>query len=115
MNKNILYIAYYFPPLAGSGVQRTLKFIKYLPNYNKTPIVVTVEEGHNYAHDKELINEVPGCVKVYRSNSGETLWLREKIETVNKYITNIKKRRNDNKSIKAYDNKSEDDKETNKV
>lgn len=115
MNKNILYIAYYFPPLAGSGVQRTLKFIKYLPNYNKTPIVVTVEEGHNYAHDKELINEVPGCVKVYRSNSGETLWLREKIETVNKYITNIKKRRNENKSIKAYDNKSEDDKETNKV
>lgn len=115
MNKNILYIAYYFPPLAGSGVQRTLKFIKYLPNYNKTPIVVTVKEGHNYAHDKELINEVPGCVKVYRSNSGETLWLREKIETVNKYITNIKKRRNDNKSIKAYDNKSEDDKETNKL
>lgn len=115
MNKNILYIAYYFPPLAGSGVQRTLKFIKYLPDYNKTPIVVTVEEGHNYAHDKELINEVPDCVKVYRSNSGETLWLREKIETANKYITNIKKRINDNKSIKAYDNKSEDDKNTSKV
>lgn len=115
MNKNILYIAYYFPPLAGSGVQRTLKFIKYLPDYNKTPIVVTVEEGHNYAHDKELINEVPDCVKVYRSNSGETLWLREKIETANKYITNIKKRINDNKSIKPYDNKSEDDKKTSKV
>lgn len=115
MNKNILYIAYYFPPLAGSGVQRTLKFIKYLPDYNKTPIVVTVEEGHNYAHDKELIKEVPDCVKVYRSNSGETLWLREKIETANKYITNIKKRINDNKSIKPYDNKSEDDKKTSKV
>lgn len=90
MGKNILYIAYYFPPLAGSGVQRTLKFIKYLPMYNKQPIVVTVKKGHNFAYDEEMIKEVPNSVKIYRSNSGETLWLREQIERVNKNLVSIK-------------------------
>ena len=102
MNKNILYIAYYFPPLAGSGVQRTLKFIKYLPMYNKRPIVVTVKEGHNFAHDKELIKEVPDSVKIYRSNSGETLWLRKQIEGINKILISIKK------YINTKDNKKSD-------
>ncbi len=92
MNKKILYIAYYFPPLAGSGVQRTLKFIKYLPMYDKLPIVVTVKEGHNFAYDENMIKEVPNSVKVYRSNSGETLWLRKKIEGFNKILVSIKKK-----------------------
>ncbi|WP_291650775.1 glycosyltransferase [Clostridium sp.] len=91
MKKNILYIAYYFPPLAGSGVQRTLKFIKYLPRYNKKPIVVTVKKGHNFAYDEELIKEVPDIVKIYRSNSGENLWIRKQIEGMNKIIILIKK------------------------
>lgn len=110
MNKNVLYIAYYFPPLAGSGVQRTLKFIKYLPDCSFNPVVVTVEEGHNYAHDEDLINEVPSCVKVYRSNSGETLWFREKIENINKSIVNIKKSSNSRKSQKVTSDKNEDNK-----
>ena len=92
MNKKILYIAYYFPPLAGSGVQRTLKFIKYLPMYNKLPIVVTVKEGHNFAYDENMIKEVPNSVKIYRSNSGETLWLRKQIEGFNKILVSIKKK-----------------------
>lgn len=90
MKKNILYIAYFFPPLGGSGVQRTLKFIKYLPDYNKIPIVVTVKEGHNFAYDEEMIKEVPDIVKIYRSNSGENLWLRKQIENANKMLVKIK-------------------------
>lgn len=113
MRKNILYIAYYFPPLAGSGVQRTLKFIKYLPMYNKYPVVVTVKEGHNFAYDEELIKEVPDSVKVYRSNSGENLWLRKQIENANKVILSIKERRNlKNKNkiiIEKNNNKKEKD------
>lgn len=113
MKKNILYIAYYFPPLAGSGVQRTLKFIKYLPMYNKYPVVVTVKEGHNFAYDEEMIKEVPDSVKVYRSNSGESLWLRKQIENANKVILSIKKRRNlKNKNeiiIEKNNNKKEKD------
>ncbi|MEG0308666.1 MAG: glycosyltransferase [Clostridium sp.] len=90
MAKNILFIAYYFPPLGGSGVQRSLKFIKYLPEFNVNPIVVTVKEGHNFAYDPEMIKEVPESVKIYRSNSGEKLWLRKQIEGANKVALKIK-------------------------
>ena len=56
MSKRVLFIAYYFPPLGGSGVQRSLKFVKYLPKFNFEPIVVTVKEGHNFAYDANMIN-----------------------------------------------------------
>ena len=35
-----LMFAYYFPPLGGGGVQRTLKYVKYLPGEDFTPIVI---------------------------------------------------------------------------
>lgn len=75
-------IAYFFPPLGGSGVQRTLKFVKYLPNYGLQPIVSTVKSGHNFAYDQSLLQEIPDTVQVYRSSSLETLWLRSLIEKV---------------------------------
>jgi glycosyltransferase involved in cell wall biosynthesis len=78
--KKALMIAYFFPPLGGSGVQRTLKFIKYLPESGILPVVSTVQSGHNFAHDESLIGEVPKEVRVYRSSSLETLWLRGVIE-----------------------------------
>ena len=73
-------IAYFFPPLGGSGVQRTLKFVKFLPNYGIQPIVSTVKSGHNFAYDQSLLKEIPDTVQVYRSSSLETLWLRSLIE-----------------------------------
>ena len=78
--KKILMIAYFFPPLGGSGVQRTLKFVKYLPNYGIQPIVSTVKSGHNFAYDESLLNEIPEAVQIHRSSSLETLWLRNIIE-----------------------------------
>lgn len=80
MSKNVLAVIYFFPPMGGSGVQRTLKFIRYMPELGYNPIVETIEKGHNFAHDETLLKEVPQSVKVYRSNSGETLWLRNIIE-----------------------------------
>ena len=38
---NILFIAYYFPPVGGAGVQRSLKFCRYLPENGFRPIVLT--------------------------------------------------------------------------
>lgn len=78
--KKALVIAYFFPPLGGSGVQRTLKFVKYLPESGILPVVSTVNSGHNFAHDESLLDEVPSEVKIYRSSSLETLWLREVLE-----------------------------------
>ena len=40
--RRVLVIAYYFPPMGLSGVQRTLKFVKYLPAEGWLPLVHTV-------------------------------------------------------------------------
>ena len=107
--KNVLCIVYFFPPIGGSGVQRSLKFIKYLPLYGATPIVSTVKEGHNFAYDTEMIKEVPSSVKIYRSNSGEKLWLRKQIESGNKFIIKAKRLIG---SINKYKDKKEEYQDT---
>ncbi|WP_066890627.1 glycosyltransferase family protein [Clostridium nigeriense] len=90
MKKNVLFIAYHFPPIGGSGVQRSLKYVKYLPSNGYNPIVATVKEGHNFAYDYGMLKEIPENVKVYRSNSGEMLWLREIIEKVNEFLSKLR-------------------------
>lgn len=41
--RKVLFIAYYFPPVAGGGVQRLAKFVKYLPAAGWLPVVLTVQ------------------------------------------------------------------------
>ena len=41
--KKILIITYYWPPSGGPGVQRWLKFSKYLPEFGYDPIIITVD------------------------------------------------------------------------
>lgn len=53
----VLVIAYYFPPLGLSGVQRTLKFVKYMKNYGWEPVVLTSAETGYFAHDISLLKE----------------------------------------------------------
>ena len=53
----VLVIAYYFPPMGLSGVQRTLKFVKYMRDYNWEPTVLTVGQTGYYAHDLALLKE----------------------------------------------------------
>lgn len=69
--KNVLVIAYYFPPLGMGGVQRTLKFCKYLPKFGWNPIVVTVKDTAYFSHDPTLLNEVE--IDVYRTESLDPL------------------------------------------
>ena len=58
--RNILVIAYYFPPMGMSGVQRTLKFVKYLPQFGWKPIVLTVTPTGYFAQDESLLDELNG-------------------------------------------------------
>ena len=63
----VLVIAYYFPPMGLSGVQRTLKFVKYMKNYNWEPTVLTAGATAYYAHDFSLLEEAENAkVKVVR-------------------------------------------------
>jgi len=67
--KNVLVIAYHFPPVSGGGIQRTLKFVKYLPKFNYKPFVLTPDaffiRYHSYDHS--LIKEIPRNTKIYKT------------------------------------------------
>lgn len=65
--KNLLIVAYYFPPSGGPGVQRVLKHVKYLPEFGWNPIVLTVSNGQFPAIDESLMKQIPDNIKVYRS------------------------------------------------
>jgi galactitol-specific phosphotransferase system IIB component len=56
--KKVLIITYYWPPAGGPGVQRWLKFVKYLPEYNIQPIVYVPENPTYPIVDEGLIQEV---------------------------------------------------------
>src|SRR5687768_10278601 len=57
--KKVLIITYYWPPSGGAGVQRWLKFAKYLPEYGWQPIVYTPENGEIPVVDNSLLKDVP--------------------------------------------------------
>ncbi|MBN8706203.1 MAG: glycosyltransferase [Bacteroidetes bacterium] len=57
--KPVLIVSYYFPPAGGPGVQRVLKFCKYLPQFGFRPIVLTVENGEFPAEDASLFKDIP--------------------------------------------------------
>jgi glycosyltransferase involved in cell wall biosynthesis len=56
--RRVLVIAYYFPPMGLSGVQRTAKFVKYLPSFGWHPTVLTVEPTGYLARDESLLAEL---------------------------------------------------------
>ncbi|MEK6651099.1 MAG: glycosyltransferase family 4 protein [Bacteroidota bacterium] len=68
--RRVLLIAYYFPPLGLSGVQRTAKFAKFLGRYGWKPTVLTVEPAGYYAFDESLLREVEEAgVEIVRTTS----------------------------------------------
>lgn len=64
---NVLIIAYYFPPLGGGGTQRTLKFVRYLPEFGWQPHLLTVRDPHHLMHDDSLLHQVPHELAVTRT------------------------------------------------
>jgi glycosyltransferase involved in cell wall biosynthesis len=56
--KKVLIITYYWPPSGGGGVQRWLKFVKYLPNFGWTPIVITPENPDFEIQDRSLLHDI---------------------------------------------------------
>lgn len=66
----LLVIAYYFPPMGLSGVQRIVKFIKYLPEFGWNVKVLTAGDESYYAFDDTLMNEIDrGEIEVFRTPS----------------------------------------------
>jgi len=67
----VLIITYYWPPAGGSGVQRWLKFVKYLQQFDIEPIVYTVDNPNYAIIDKTLQKEVPKNVEVLKQPINE--------------------------------------------
>lgn len=66
--KNLLIIAYYFPPSGGPGVQRVLKHVKYLREFGWKPHILTVSNGQFPARDESLLKEVPEDIVIERTH-----------------------------------------------
>ncbi len=61
--------AYYFPPLGGGGVQRTLKYVKYLPAEGFDTIVIAGGARGYVLRDRGLLHEVPPGTRVIRARA----------------------------------------------
>ncbi|MFD0862308.1 glycosyltransferase [Sungkyunkwania multivorans] len=64
--KKVLIITYYWPPSGGSGVQRWLKFVKYLRDFGWEPIIYTPENPDFDIKDASLLEEIPKDIKIVK-------------------------------------------------
>ncbi len=64
--QKVLIITYYWPPAGGPGVQRWLKFVKYLPEFGFEPWVYMPQNPHYPIEDESLLKEVPNQVKILK-------------------------------------------------
>lgn len=82
--KKILIITYYWPPAGGPGVQRWLKFAKYLPDFGWKPIIYTPENPSYPLLDETLMKDVPENIEMVRTTIWEPYQLAEKLNKSNK-------------------------------
>lgn len=91
----VLIITYYWPPAGGSGVQRWLKFVKYLQEYGIEPVVYTVDNARYLKEDKTLLDDVPRNTKVLKHSIWEPtdllFWKKKKSQKSG--ISNINQNR----------------------
>ncbi|MBI4531732.1 MAG: glycosyl transferase family 1, partial [Candidatus Latescibacteria bacterium] len=73
--KSVLIVAYYFPPMGLSGVQRTVKFAKYLPRFGWSPTILTVHTVDYLAYDPSLLDDLPDGIPIVRTSSADVLSL----------------------------------------
>lgn len=64
--KKVLVITYYWPPAGGPGVQRWLKFVKYLRDFGIEPIVYIPENPHYPLRDESFVSEIPDDITIYK-------------------------------------------------
>jgi glycosyltransferase involved in cell wall biosynthesis len=96
--KKALIITYYWPPSGGAGVQRWLKFVKYLRDFGWEPIVYTPENPEFPEIDESLNHDIPDHLTVIKTpirepyNAYKRLIGRKKEERINASFLSEKKR-----------------------
>ena len=77
--KRVLIISYYWPPTGGSGVQRWVKFAKYLPSEGWQPVIYTPENPEQLAVDESLAAEIPSEAEIIKTRIVEPYEIYKKI------------------------------------
>ena len=77
--KRVLIITYYWPPSGGSGVQRWVKFAKYLPKEGWQPVIYTPENPELTTIDKTLAAEIPPEAEVVKTHIFEPYGIYRKL------------------------------------
>lgn len=80
MTRRVLIVTYYWPPSGGSGVQRWLKFAKYLPETDWEPVIFTPENPDFDLKDESLEKEVPRQLEVIKFPIWEPYQLFSKVK-----------------------------------
>lgn len=82
--KKVLIVTYYWPPSGGAGVQRFLKFCKYLPKFDIDPSILTVANPTYPILDSSLEREIPPDTKIYKTRTIEPFSIYSKLTGTNK-------------------------------
>ena len=82
--KKILIITYYWPPAGGPGVQRWLKFTKYLPEFGYETYVYIPENPSYPIIDETLAKDINPNVKIVKNKIWEPYQIAEKLNPKNK-------------------------------
>ena len=86
--KKVLIITYYWPPAGGPGVQRWLKFTKYLPEFGVEPHVYIPENPSYPILDESLVQDIHPEIKIVRQKIWEPYQIAEKLNPKNKAYKN---------------------------
>lgn len=87
--EKVLIIANQFPPMGGSGVQRSVKFVKHLRSFGYEPIVFTRDTQNAALLDETLLKDIPKGVKIIRTKAYETLDVKGIFKLPAKVISKI--------------------------
>ncbi|MEL0456441.1 glycosyltransferase family 4 protein [Flavobacteriaceae bacterium SZ-1-7] len=107
MTNKVLIIAYYWPPAGGPGVQRWLKFVKYLPEFNIEPIVFVPENPNYPLLDESLISEVSKGLTVIKHPIKEPyklagLFSKKASKTISKGIISEEKKQSFSEKLMLF-------------
>ena len=107
MHKKALIIAYYWPPAGGPGVQRWLKFVKYLSDFGVEPIVYSPENPNYPLYDFTLEKEIPEGITILKQPINEpyklaSLFSKKKSKTISKGIIPQKKQQSPIDKVLLY-------------
>lgn len=77
--KRVLIITYYWPPSGGGGVQRWLKFTKYLRDFGWEPVIYTPENPEIPVEDLSLFKDIPENLTIIKKSINEPYGLYKKL------------------------------------